>query len=126
MAFDDSIQVAPVGQSAVEEEPAPRRGRKPTDIKSVALTGLFVLATFYTLYFMRAMLLPLVLALLLSYLLVPLVRGLAWMKIRPLFGAAIILIALIAALVYGASRLAEPISGWIEKAPYSVQQLKQK
>src|SRR6476619_8609713 len=114
MAFDDSIQVAPVGQSAAEEEPAPRRGRKPADIKSVALTGLFVLAAFYTLYFMRAMLLPLVLALLLSYLLVPLVRGLAWLKIRPLFGAAIVLIALIGGIVYAVSLLSEPASGWIE------------
>src|SRR6476661_3169746 len=113
MAFDDSIQVAPVGQSAVEEEPAPRRGRKPADIKSVALTGLFVLAAFYTLYFMRAMLLPLVLALLLSYLLVPLVRGLAWLKIRPLLGSAIVLLGLIAALGYGISRLSEPVAGWI-------------
>src|SRR6476661_8524525 len=126
MAFDDSIQVAPVGQSAVEEEPAPRRGRKPTDIKSVALTGLFVLAAFYTLYFMRAMLLPLVLALLLSYMLVPLVRGLAWINIRPVFGAAIVMIALIASIFYGVSRLSEPAAGWIEKAPYSLQQLRAK
>ena len=127
MAYDDSIQVAPVGQSAaVEPDAAPRHGRKPADFKSFALTGLFILAAFYTLYFMRSVLLPLVLALLLSYLLVPLVRALAWIKIRPLFGAAIILIALVGALGYGVSRLAEPVSGWIEKAPYSVQQLKQK
>ena len=39
------------------------------DIRSFALTGLFILAVFYTMYFMRAVLLPLVLALLLSYLL---------------------------------------------------------
>ncbi|HZE13074.1 MAG TPA: hypothetical protein VE086_04890, partial [Chthoniobacterales bacterium] len=63
MAFDDRPEIAAVGQSASEETPAPRRGRRPTDIKSVALTGLFVLAAFYTMYFMRAMLLPLVLAL---------------------------------------------------------------
>ena len=88
--------------------------------------GLFVLAAFYTLYFMRAMLLPLVLALLLSYLLVPLVRALARIKIRPLFGSAIVLIGLVAAVGYAVSFLSEPVAGWIEKAPYSVQQLKQK
>jgi predicted PurR-regulated permease PerM len=92
----------------------------------VALTGLFVLAIFYTMYFMRAMLLPLVLALLLSYLLVPLVRGLARMRIRPLFGSAIVLVALIGGIVYAFSFLSEPASGWIEKAPYSLQQLKLK
>jgi len=126
MAFDDRPEIEAAGQSAGEETPSPRRGRRPTDIKSVALTGLFVLAAFYTMYFMRAMLLPLVLALLLSYLLVPLVRGLAVIKIRPLFGAAIVLIALIGGIVYSVSLLSEPASGWIEKAPYSLQQLKQK
>jgi len=126
MAFDDRPEIAGTGQSAEEETPSLRRGRRPTDIKSVALTGLFVLAAFYTMYFMRAMLLPLVLALLLSYLLVPLVRGLAVIKIRPLFGAAIVLIALISAIVYSVSLLSEPASGWIEKAPYSLHQLKQK
>ena len=126
MAFDDRPEVAAAGQSAAEETPPPRRGRRPTDIKSVALTGLFVLAAFYTMYFMRAMLLPLVLALLLSYLLVPLVRGLAVIKIRPLFGAAIVLVVLIGGIVYSVSLLSEPAAGWIEKAPYSLQQLKQK
>lgn len=126
MSLDDHSETVPVGQSASDAVPTPRVGRKPTDFKSVALTGLFVLAAFYTLYFMRAMILPLVLALLLSYLLVPLVRGLAWLKIRPLFGSAIVLLGLIAALGYGISRLSEPVAGWIEKAPYSVQQLKQK
>ena len=126
MAFDDRLQTAPAGKSADDQESAPRAGRKPRDIKSVALTGLFVLATFYTLYFMRAMVLPLVLALLLSYLLVPLVRGLARLKIRPVLGSAIVLIVLVVAVGYGVSRLSEPVAGWIEKAPYSVQQLKQK
>jgi predicted PurR-regulated permease PerM len=126
MAFDDRPEVAAAGQSAAEETLAPRRGLRPTDIKSVALTGLFVLAAFYTMYFMRAMLLPLVLALLLSYLLVPLVRALAVIKIRPLFGAAIVLVLLIGGIVYSVSLLSEPAAGWIEKAPYSLQQLKQK
>jgi predicted PurR-regulated permease PerM len=126
MAFDDRPETALAGQSATDTAPNINRGRRPTDIKSVALTGLFVLAAFYTLYFMRAMLLPLVLALLLSYLLVPVVRALARIKIRPFLGSAIVLAALIAAIVSGISMLSEPASGWIEKAPYSLHQLKQK
>ena len=47
------------------------------DVKqSFALTGLFLLALFYTLYFGRAFFLPIVLALLLNFLLSPVVRGL--------------------------------------------------
>ena len=100
MAFDDRNQTAATETHPHHEARPRRRFRRPADIKSVALTGLFVLASFYTMYFMRAMLLPLVLALLLSYLLVPLVRGLAYIKIRPLFGSAIVLVALIGGLVY--------------------------
>ena len=43
--------------------------QRPFDVRSIALTGLFILAVFYTIYFMRSILLPIVLALLLSYLL---------------------------------------------------------
>src|SRR6478672_8226056 len=99
------------GTGKLSEAKAPRRIRLsdvlqgPFDIKSFALTGLFVLAVFYTMYFMRAMLLPLVLAMLLSYLLAPLVRGLAALRIRPLLGAALVLLALIGGIVYAVSLL---------------------
>ena len=57
--------------------------RKPFDVRSIALTGLFVLAIFYTMYFMRSLLLPIVLAVLLSYLFRPIVRALARIKVPP-------------------------------------------
>src|SRR5438270_8613917 len=50
---------------------------RPFDMRSVALTGLFILAVFYTIYFLRSMLLPIVLAWLLDYLVRPIVRTLA-------------------------------------------------
>lgn len=100
--------------------------RGPFDIRSLALTGLFILALFYTIYFMRAVLLPLVLALLLSYLLRPVVRALARLRLRPPFGAALVLLSLVGAIAYGVSFLATPAAGWIEKAPYSLQQLQWK
>ena len=65
---------------------------KPFDVRSIALTGLFILAVFYTIYFMRSILLPIVLALLLSYLLRPIVRGLAQIKIPLPVSAALLLI----------------------------------
>src|ERR1051325_7144459 len=100
--------------------------QRPFTVRSVALMGLFLLAVFYTIYFVRSLLLPLVLALLLSYLLRPIVRGLARVKIPPLVGAALLLLTLVGALGYGASFLAAPAAGWIEKAPYSLQQLQQR
>ena len=100
--------------------------QRPFDVRSVALTGLFLLALFYTIFFLRSLLLPIVLALLLSYLLRPIVRGLAKIKISPHFGAALLLISLVGAIVYAASFLTAPAASWLEKAPYSLQQLQQK
>ncbi|HEY1583994.1 MAG TPA: AI-2E family transporter [Chthoniobacterales bacterium] len=99
---------------------------RPFDTRSFATTGLFLLAVFYTMYFVRSLLLPIVLALLLSYLLRPIVRWLTKIQIPPLIGAALILLSVVGAIGYGASLLAAPAAGWLEKAPYSLHELKQK
>ncbi len=99
---------------------------KPFDIRSVALTGLFLLAIFYTIFFMRAILLPIVLAVLLSYLLRPVVRALARVKIPSLIGAAIVLGLLLTAIGYGVSALAAPAAGWLQKGPGGFAQLQHK
>lgn len=126
-----SIIVPSTEAAAVEAAATPRLRmadflHRPFDIRSIALTGLFILALFYTMYFARAVLLPLVLALLLSYLLRPLVRGLGRIYVRPPLGAAIILLGAVGTLGYGVSFLAAPAAGWLQKAPYSLQQLQRK
>ncbi len=100
--------------------------QKPFDVRSISLTGLFILALFYTMYFMRSILLPIVLALLLSYLLRPIVRALARAKIPTPLGAALILIALFISIGSGMSALAAPVAGWLEKAPSGLQELERK
>jgi predicted PurR-regulated permease PerM len=100
--------------------------QKPFDVRSIALTGLFILAVFYTIYFMRSILLPIVLALLLSYLLRPIVRGLARLKIPPPVGAALILIGLLAVVGSGISALATPTVTWLQKAPAGLTELQRK
>src|SRR4029079_10931265 len=99
---------------------------KPFDVGSIALTGLFILAVFYTIYFMRSILLPLVLALLLSYLLRPMVRGLARLKIPLPVGAALLLIGFFGLIGYSVSVLATPTAGWFQKAPAGFTQLQHK
>ncbi len=96
--------------------------RRPFDVRSIALTGLFILAIFYTIYFMRSLLLPLVLALLLSYLLRPIVRAGARFHIPPPLSAAVILLSFFGLIGYCVSFLAAPAADWLEKAPYSLQQ----
>jgi predicted PurR-regulated permease PerM len=99
---------------------------KPFDVRSIALTGLFILAVFYTIYFMRSVLLPIVLALLLSYLFRPMVRGLARLKIPLSVSAAFILIGLFALVGYGISALATPAVEWLQKAPTGLAELQHK
>jgi predicted PurR-regulated permease PerM len=100
--------------------------QRPFDVRSIALTGLFVLAVFYTIYFMRSILLPIVLALLLSYLLRPIVRGLARIKIPLPVSAALLLIGFFGLIGYGISVLATPTAEWLQKAPAGFAELQRK
>jgi predicted PurR-regulated permease PerM len=122
------------GDDDIESEQVTSRARlriaelleRPFDVRSVALTGLFILAVFYTTYFLRSVLLPIVLAWLLSYLLRPIVRALARIKIPTLLGAALILITLLSAITLGVSALATPAASWLAKAPAGLQELEYK
>jgi predicted PurR-regulated permease PerM len=100
--------------------------QRPFDVGSIALTGLFVLAVFYTIYFMRSILLPIVLALLLSYLLRPMVRALAQIKIPLPVSAALLLIGFFGLIGYGISVLATPTVEWLQKAPAGFAELQHK
>jgi len=88
--------------------------------RSVATTGLFVLAAFYTLYFCRSLLLPLVLALLLSLLLSPAVRFLKKLRIPETLGAGLVLLALLGSVGFGVYELSGPASDWVQRAPQSL------
>jgi predicted PurR-regulated permease PerM len=93
---------------------------RSTSGRSVALTGLFVLAAFYTLYFCRSLLLPLVLALLLWLLLSPVVRGLKKLHIPEPLGAGLVLLALLGSVGFGIYQLSGPASDWMQRAPESL------
>jgi predicted PurR-regulated permease PerM len=95
----------------------------PFDIRSLALSGLLVLATFYTLYLGRSFFLPIILALLFSFLLSPVVRWLRKLRIPQGLGAAIVVFGLLGALGLGVYELAGPAYDWAEKAPRSLRRL---
>jgi predicted PurR-regulated permease PerM len=97
--------------------------RDRVEVRSIAITGLFVLAVFYTLYFARAFFLPIVLAVLLDFLLSPIIRTLKRARIPEPLGAALLLLALLGALGAGAYSLAEPARTWVAKAPESLRRV---
>ncbi len=99
---------------------------------SFALTGLFVLAVFYTFYFARMFFLPLFLALFFNLLLSPLVRGLKRLRIPNGLGAGIVVLILAGTTISLGALLIDPASEWIRRAPtsfieieYKLRQLKE-
>src|SRR6202166_187322 len=92
----------------------------PRGFSTVAITGLFVLASFYTLYFCRSLLLPLVLALLLWLLLSPVVRGLKRLRIPEPLGAGLVLLTVLGGVGFGIYQLSGPAVDWMQRAPQSL------
>jgi predicted PurR-regulated permease PerM len=113
-------------EGAVVEQPDLRRLGDALDrveIRSIAITGLFVLAVLYTVYFTRAILLPIVLAVLLDFLLSPVIRGLKRLRIKEPVGAVLVILLLLGALGGGIYSLAEPAQVWMARAPESLKLL---
>lgn len=91
-----------------------------------AITGLFVLGIFYTLYVTRAVLLPVIIAALLSLLLAPVKRALQRLRIPGAAAAGIVVLTMIGILIYGISILSEPAAKWLDSLPKLVHQLEGK
>src|SRR5690242_3807121 len=91
----------------------------PVGIRSIALSGIFLLIIFYTVYFARDFLFPVLLAFILSFLFAPAVRGLARFHIPTMLGAGLVIALLLGITGYGTYRLAAPAREWLEKAPRS-------
>lgn len=134
---DDSALTPDLDEKALAPEPAPT-GSPPNvsklanllgenaDARHVALVGLFVLALFYTLHLAQAFFLPVVLAILLDFLLSPVVRALRKIGLPEPLGAAIVMLGLLAVLVFGVYRLAGPASEYIAHAPESIETARNK
>jgi len=112
-----------------EEEPRPDIRRlgglfsPAVDVRTLALTGIFVLLFFFTLYFARSLFLPIVLAILLNFLLAPVVRVFKRMWIPEGIGAALVILGLLGAVTLGVYRLSGPAAGWIERAPEGLERV---
>jgi predicted PurR-regulated permease PerM len=100
--------------------------RDRVEVRSIAITGLFVLAVLYTLYFARGFLLPIVLAVLLDFLLSPVIRTLKRARIPEPVGAALVILALLGAVGAAGYSLAEPARSWMDRAPASMARVQER
>lgn len=115
---------APLARSIFVE--APDDGDGNTEIQStsldvsfrdVSIVGLFVLAVFYTLYFAKTLVLPIVLAVLLNFLLSPVVRSLARYRIPRILTAAVLIVSLLSVAFFTVYKLSQPASQFIAAIP---------
>ena len=88
-----------------------------------AIIGLFVLALFFALYTARAVLLPVVIAALLSLLLMPFKRALERLRLPHTLAAAVLVIGLASGFGYAFFTLAEPASEWLQTLPSVAREL---
>ena len=94
--------------------------------RSMAITGMFIMMLFYTLYFAAAVLIPITLALLLNMLLAPGVRLLTSLRIPQAFGAGIVVLSSLMILIGAIYVLSGPAQEWLQKAPNSFYKIEQK
>ena len=90
------------------------------------ILALAVMAGFSTLYFARAIFIPIALAILLNLLLGPLVRRLARAGIPDAVGSALVLLLFLGSVGLTAFQLATPAAGWINGMPESLRKLEYK
>jgi predicted PurR-regulated permease PerM len=115
---NETSESAPV---APAPPPRPTRGGgMPIDVRSVALTCIFLLALFHTLYVAKTLVFPMLLAVLAYFCLVPVVRTLRRFLIPAPLGAAVVVVGVVATLVSGIYFLATPASQWASRLPSSL------
>ena len=113
----DSIETTH-GTSAERRRDAHRRSR--------ALTALLVFAVFYTIYFARGFFLPIVLAIMASFVLRPFVRGLQRARVPEALGAALIVGVLVTGAAAGINALAGPVAEFAKNAPETLREVEAK
>ncbi|HXC26225.1 MAG TPA: AI-2E family transporter [Gemmatimonadaceae bacterium] len=116
---DSTASAAPVesGTHPVSLKTLSEKLHTDAAIPSIGITILAILAVIYTLYFGHDFFVPVVFALLLNFLLSPLIRAARRIGIPPAASAAVVILATIGILGTGAYELAAPAREWLNSAP---------
>jgi predicted PurR-regulated permease PerM len=93
------------------------------EARSWAPAGLLLVAILTILHLARDVVVPVVVALILSLVFLPAVRGMKRLFIPAPLGAAIIVLSLMTAFFGGIYALAEPAGAWLDKAPQGLRAL---
>lgn len=94
--------------------------------QTASLIALATLMSAYTLYFARAIILPVVVAVVFNFVLSPIVRRLKRVGVPNMVGAEIVLTGLVGIIVVGVMQLQAPAAKWLEDAPTNIPQIQAK
>ena len=93
---------------------------------TVALSGVLLLATLYTLYFARDFMIPIAAAIILSLVFAPIVRALSRKRVPSAVTGGFVVLMFVAALSAGIVTLSGTASDWLNRAPKVLTQLDRK
>lgn len=96
------------------------------ELRSLAGVGLFLFAFVAVLWVARAVFVPLTLALMLSFLLRPIVKGVRRVGLPESIGATFVMAGLLFGTGYGVVQLAEPASAWVDRLPKALRTVEAK
>jgi len=111
-------------EAAPPPEPEPLVIRMPVDVRSAALTVLAVIAAILILQYAQAMIIPIVLALLISYALEPVVVMLGRAHVPRPLASAVVLMALVGALGWLAYGLRSEATALLEQLPQAARRIR--
>jgi predicted PurR-regulated permease PerM len=100
-------------------------GPSPAPLSS-ALNGILLILVMAVLWAGKALFLPIIIAVLLSFLFTPAVRWLASIGLPRLLGAVLVLGLVVGAVAGGVAGLAAPASEWMERLPAALTTVKQR
>ncbi len=98
----------------------------PTDLRTLLLLGIFVLLSFYTLYFTREIAIPIVFAFVLNLLLQPAMRALTRLYLPRTIAALLMILVFFGTVAGIAVSISSPAANWIAKAPESLTRLEER
>lgn len=120
-------EIGSEGSARPAEDEAEDRLTAPLPpVRSVMLTGIFLLLVFFTLYVTAEIAIPLIFALLLKLLLQPAMRFLDRLRLPPALAALVLIAALFSAISGFGYMLAGPAASWAQRAPESLPRMEQR
>lgn len=97
----------------------------PVDVRSLSLAILATLGVIFALQWAKAVVVPVLLGLMLSYALTPLVDQLARWRLPRALGAGLLIISIVGGVVWGGLSLREDVDAFVESLPQVTQAISQ-